>query len=78
MRWPSPVTQSTEATRHTIGTIVDGSPEPLGAIPTPQWVEIVEGAESFSLLYFDASGGRLTDTWHATLNDAPRLARSNS
>ena len=57
---------ATGNTRHTVG----GEPMPL-----PASLEIVDReGEGFYLLYLDASGEEMTDTWHQTLDDAKHQA----
>jgi len=45
-----------------------------GVFPPPSWVQIVQTDEGFFLLYLDAAGVALTDTWHQTLEEAKRQA----
>ena len=70
MRLRAKVNECTGKTKHSIGTIVHGTPMEIRPLPQPAWVEIVEDTSAFYLLYFDAEGVCLTDTWHETLDSA--------
>lgn len=62
-------------TKHSLGAIIGGRPVEFQDIPKPAWVEIMEEDNGFYLLYFNAEGVCLTDTWHDTLDAAKRQAR---
>jgi hypothetical protein len=44
-------------------------------VPPPAFVKIEHNKDGFFLLYFDAAGDGLTDTWHQSLEDAKRQAK---
>lgn len=46
-----------------------------GALPTTEWVQIEPTHEGIFLLYFDAAGAGITDTWHQTTEQAKAQAR---
>jgi hypothetical protein len=60
--------------RHAIGTIVDGTPVAVTAIPTPEWLEIAEEADGFYLYHFSSEGICIADTWHRSLAEAQQQA----
>ena len=47
-------------------------------LPSPTALSIVQfgGDDGFYLLYLDASGSEMTDTWHQSLEGAVRQAQS--
>jgi hypothetical protein len=47
---------------------------PGGVLPTPAFVKIEQNEDGYFLLYFDAAGVGLTDTWHQSREDAQRQA----
>lgn len=75
LRLRAPVKAATGKTRHALGTIIEGTPLAVQDLPMPAWVEIVEEEGAFYLLYFNAEGTCLTDTWHETLAAAKRQAQ---
>jgi hypothetical protein len=66
----------TGVTKHYLGTIENGAPEPVKELPPPAYVEIQEAESGFFLLYFDSEGNCMTDTWHPTLEDAKEQAKA--
>lgn len=46
-----------------------------GQLPTPAFVKIEHSDGAYYLLYFDAAGDGVTDTWHQSLEDAKRQAK---
>ena len=61
-------------TRHYYGSPLD--PDEQVPVPVPTTLRIVQydGEAAFYLLYLDAAGNELTDTWHQTLDDAKHQA----
>lgn len=60
----------TGATKHSYGDLVDGeivAGEPVGAFAA---LAIQGDDAGYFLLYLDADGSPVTDTWHETLDDA--------
>ena len=57
-------------TRHAQGHIDGDHVVDDGALPTPAWVQIEPDGDAYLLLYLDANGDSITDTWHQTLDDA--------
>jgi hypothetical protein len=68
------VRTSTGETTHAFGRIIGQAPVEVQKIPPPASVEILEQDNAFYLLYLDAQGNCLTDTWHDTLDAAKRQA----
>jgi hypothetical protein len=64
------VVSATGRTTHYIG-----NGEGLALMPLPRWVKIVEADDAFYLLYLDENLVQVTDTWHATLDEAKAQAR---
>ncbi len=63
----------TGRTRHYYGSISeDGRVVKDREVPVPAELQIVyyPGYQGYYLLYLDEQGNELTDTWHATLEDA--------
>ena len=59
----TPEVQPTGATRHTVGGVAFGS---AAALAIPRYPE----EDGTYLLYLDDNGRVVTDTWHASLEDA--------
>jgi hypothetical protein len=57
-------------TRHAHGHVENGVLIEDGELPKPASVEIEPDGGAFLLVYFDAHGMSITDTWHQTLDDA--------
>ncbi len=69
------VKHATGATAHYIGGVGrDGEFEAKPAL-VPSSVEIQEAESGWLLLRIDASGAPITDTWHASLEEAKEQAR---
>ena len=66
----------TGGTQHFYGSPLE--PEKQVPVPIPAALRIVQydSEDAFYLLYLDADGNELTDTWHASLDDAKEQARS--
>ena len=64
----------TGATRHSIGTVIDGQLVPLEEVPPPAWVEIVEEGNGYFLFHCGAAGVSLADSWFPYLEEAKRQA----
>lgn len=61
----------TGATKHSYGDVVDG--EIVAGEPLGQFAALaIQGDDDagYFLLYLDADGSSVTDTWHETLDDA--------
>jgi len=69
------VKQVTGRTKHSLGSIIEGVPVPIEAIPQPAWVEIESDPEGFFLLRFNQEGECLADTWHESLEAAKKQAQ---
>jgi hypothetical protein len=68
------VKRSTGRTRHFLAEMVGDTPVPQKEMPIPAWVEIRDHDGSFYLMYFDADGNYLTNTWHQTSEQAKHQA----
>ena len=55
-----------------LGTIVEGVPVPIEQLPDPTWLEISQEGHDFFLLYLNADGECIADTWHQTLESAQK------
>jgi hypothetical protein len=78
MKLEAKVRRVTGKTVHRFGTIANGRVVPLQQMPVPASVQIAQlqsPERGYYLLYFDSAGGYLTDTWHATLEDAKEQAK---
>lgn len=75
MRFRASVVNFLGRTRHSIGTVENGLPKPVPALPTPMCLEIRESDGGWYLLHLDAAGASFADTWHETLDDAKAQAR---
>ncbi len=75
MRLRAQVRERTGATKHYRAHIEDTEIVKDGEVPVPAWVEIQSSNDAFLLLYFDASGECITDTWHPSLDQAKAQAR---
>src|SRR5208283_4014626 len=71
----SQVRHVTGKTKHSIGTIVNGTPIPISPLPAPTWVGIAQGQGGFFLLHLDAQATCFNDTWHESLEAAKRQAQ---
>ncbi|HEY3803303.1 MAG TPA: hypothetical protein VGL61_11880 [Kofleriaceae bacterium] len=72
---PAQVHKVTGKTTHSRGTIVNGKVVAGEPLPSPAYVTIESADGAFYLLYFDADGRCMTDTWHQTLDAAKRQAQ---
>ncbi len=75
MRLRARVQHATGATRHHLAHIEEGEVRKDEELSTPALVEIQPADGAFFLLYLDAHGECLTDTWHQTLEQAKAQAR---
>ena len=57
-------------TRHSLGTIKVGELEEIAKLPLSAWVEIEEGESGVYLYRYSANGECVSDTWHASVNEA--------
>jgi hypothetical protein len=57
-------------TRHAQGHMEGDRVVDDGVLPAPAWVQIEPDGDAYLLVYLDANGDSITDTWHQTLDDA--------
>lgn len=75
MRLRAQVKRQTGATKHYRAHIEATKAIKEEKFAVPAWVEIQPSDDAFLLLYFAPSGECMTDTWHATLNQAKAQAQ---
>ena len=75
MRLRAQIKRPTGATKHYRAHIADNKVVKENELAVPAWVEIHSSNDAFLLLYFDASGVCMTDTWHATIDQAKTQAQ---
>lgn len=69
------VRRITGKTKHWIGTVQDGPPQPVEELTDRVRTVRIEATEgTFYLLRLDADGGVVADTWHESLEAAKRQA----
>lgn len=69
------VKRATGATAHYFGGIGRGGEFEVHSASLPTSVEIQQTESGWLLLRIDASGDPITDTWHASLQEAKEQAR---
>jgi hypothetical protein len=69
------VTKITGATMHFRAHLAGSEIVKDEQLAVPAWVQIEAGDGGYLLLYFDASGKCLTDTWHLTVEEAKAQAQ---
>jgi hypothetical protein len=74
MRLRAKASGSTGKTRHSVGTLVNGTPTPVENLRKTEWVEISEEDGAYYLFHLDAEGVCFADTWHQTLDEAKQQA----
>ena len=75
MKLAATVKRATGATAHYIGGVGREGTFEAKPAPPPSSVEIQETDEGWLLLRIDAEGEPITDTWHASLEEAKEQAR---
>ena len=74
MRFRAAVRSATGNSKNFYGTIIGNELVPVAPIPVPTQIEIRGEPGGFFLEHFAGDGAFLTDSWHATLEDAMRQA----